>query len=108
MINLPSLSTEIASKVDLTPFVISYVEILILPSSRVSISTPSIAVIVPLLETVPIAGVSLFINVDLDTVNLIFVLSPRTKAEDLENVFILMVGVVVVGTVENVGNFPKP
>ena len=64
---------EIASKVDLTPFVISYVEILILLSSRVSISTPSIAVMVPLLDTVPIAGVNLFTNNDFETVNFIFV-----------------------------------
>jgi hypothetical protein len=75
---------ETASRVDLTPLVISYVDILICPSSIVSRSTPSIAVIVPLLETVPIAGVNLLIKADFETVNLIFVLSLRPVGRRIE------------------------
>ena len=92
-----------ASKVERTPFVISYVEILILESSIVSMRTPSIAVIVPLLETVPIAGVSLFIRVDFETVNFILMSFPLPCGQkNRMNVFILLVDEVVVGHVETV------
>jgi hypothetical protein len=100
---------DIASKVDLTPLVISYVDILIFPSSRVSIRIPSIAVIVPLLDTVPIAGVSLFIKVDFETV--IFILFPFSscrRPKHRVSEFILLVGVVVVGGVEIVDYPEKP
>lgn len=109
MIYFPSRSIEIASKVDLTPFVISYVDILIFPLSMVSISTPSIAVIVPLLETVPIAGVNLLIKVDFETVIFIFIsFLVGVEPKNRENEFILLVGVIVVGGVGNVDICENP
>jgi hypothetical protein len=59
------------------------------------------AVIVPLLETVPIAGVSLLIKVDFDTVNFIlFPFSSSRRPKRRVNDFILLVDVVIVGDVE--------
>ena len=82
-------------------------DILIFPSSRVSIRTPSIDVIVFLFDTVPIAGVRTFIKLDLSTVNFIFRPFFVLPSSEREKVIYILVGEFVVGNIENVENIHK-
>ena len=81
MIKLPSRSMDIGSISALYPLFISYVEILIFPFSSVSRRTPSIAVMVFLFDTEPIAGASFAISADFCTVNFIYLLLRPSVAE---------------------------
>ena len=63
-------------------------------------------VIVFLLETVPIAGVSLLRNTDLCTVNFIFSFFPRCQPKQVNKIIGFMVEILIVGGVEIV-DIPK-